>query len=194
MYYDLVRHLICCAIEFHSSHGFATVDDQPKADVRGATYDLGSQVAWLEQVKQTWLEKPDSDSGGRAPVNIIESERRRLPLALRPSDLIIDDDCPICVTSAQEAAAGIGVGFQHFDGSHMDDDFAFSLFNTREAWEEENRRVEEFNRDFDRRWKQRKARIAAGEDSEIVDAELGFGYLRQFDDEDTDASGSELSG
>jgi hypothetical protein len=194
MYYDLLRHLICCAIEFHHSRRPATIDDQLNKDLRAQTNDLESQIVRLEQIKQSWLETPDSDSGGRAPVNIIESERRRLPLALRPSDLIIDDDCPICVMSAQEAEAGIGMGFQHFDGSHMDDDFAFSSCHTRQAWEEENRRMEEFNRDFDRRWKEREARIAAGENPAIVDAALGFDYARQFDDADSDASSPELIG
>jgi len=188
MYYDLVRHLICSAIEFHQT----TADAQMRADLSAATTDLESQVFRLEHLRQTWLETPDSDAGGRAPLNIIESERRRLPLALQPRDLIIDDDCPICVMSAQDAAAGIGIGFQHFDGSHMDDDFVFSFFDTREAWQEENRRMEEFNRDFDRRWKEREARIAAGESAAIVDAELGFAYSREFGD--GDVSDSELIG
>jgi hypothetical protein len=96
--------------------------------------------------------------------------------------------------SAQDAEAGISIGFEHFDSSHMDDDFAFSSFQTREAWEEENRRMEEFNRDFDRRWKEREARIAAGEDPVIVDAALGFDYAREFDDADSEASSPELIG
>ena len=95
---------------------------------------------------------------------------------------------------AQEAAAGIGMGFQHFDGSHMDDDFAFSFFKTREEWEEENRRMEEFNRDFDRRWKEREVRIAAGESAEIVDTELGFDYAREFGDPEGGESGPRLIG
>jgi hypothetical protein len=94
--------------------------------------------------------------------------------------------------SAQDAAAGIGIGFEHFDGSHMDDDFVFSFFATREAWEEENRRMEEFNRDFNRRWQEREARIAAGESAEIVDAALGFDYSSEFGD--SDASDSKLIG
>jgi hypothetical protein len=192
LYYDLVRHLICSAIEFHQSRYSATAAEQMKADLPAAAAKLESQIVRLEHLRQTWLETPDSDAGGRAPLNIIESERRRLPLALQPSDLIIDDDCPICVMSAQDAAAGIGIGFQHFDGSHMDDDFVFSFFDTREAWEEENRRMEELNRDFDRRWKEREARIAAGESAAIVDAELGFAYSREFGD--GDVSDAELIG
>jgi hypothetical protein len=194
MYYDLVRHLICRVIETHRSGSTTVVDEEMKSDFAAANNDLESQVVRLEQIKQTWLETPDADSGGRAPLNIIESERRRLPLVLRPSDLIFDDDCPICVMSAQEAAAGIGMGFQHFDGSHMDDDFAFSFFKTREEWEEESRRMEEFNRDFDRRWQEREARIAAGENAQVVDAELGFDYASEFGDPEGDVSGPQLIG
>jgi len=126
-------------------------------------------------------------------VNIIESERCRLPLALQPSELLIDDDCPLCVMSAQEAAAGISIGFQHFDGSHMDEDFAFSFYQTREEWEEEKRRREEFDRDFNRRRKEREARIAAGENPAIVDAALGFDYASEFG-ESEDLSGPRLVG
>jgi hypothetical protein len=192
MYYDLVRYLICSAIALHQSCGFAAADEQMRTDAPAVMDNHESRVVRLEHLKQTWLETPDSDSGDRAPVNIIESERRRLPLALRPSDLIVDDDCPLCVMSAQDAAAGIGIGFQHFDGSHMDDEFVFSFFDTREAWEEENRQMEEFNRDFDRRWKEREARIAAGENPQIVDAALGFNYSREF--EDGEVGDSELIG
>jgi hypothetical protein len=184
MYYDLVRYLICCAIDFRQSHGAAEI---PAGD------DLEPQTARLEQIKQEWLETPGPDSGGRAPVNIIESERCRLPLALQPSELLIDDDCPLCVMSAQEAAAGISIGFQHFDGSHMDEDFAFSFYQTRKEWEEENRRREAFDRDFNRRWKEREARIAAGENPAIVDAALGFDYTNEFG-ESEDLGGPQLVG
>ena len=76
----------------------------------------------------------------------------------------------------------------------MDDDFAFSFFTTREEWEAENRRMEELNRDFDRRWKEREARIAAGENAQIVDTELGFDYPREFGDSEGDVSGPRLIG
>lgn len=58
---------------------------------------------------------------------------------------------------------GMGVGFWHLDGSHMDDDFAFSFYRTREEWEAENHRREEFDKEFNRRWEERQQRIARGE-------------------------------
>ncbi|MBA2703227.1 MAG: hypothetical protein H0U60_05170 [Blastocatellia bacterium] len=45
----------------------------------------------------------------------------------------------------------------------MNDDFAFSFFKTRQEWEVENRRREEFNKEFDRKWEERKQRLARGE-------------------------------
>ena len=57
----------------------------------------------------------------------------------------------------------MGPGFWHLDGSHMDDDFALSDFLTREEWEAENRRREEFNKEFNRGWEERQQRIARGE-------------------------------
>ena len=197
IYYDLVRHLIRQAFDLRQeAHREANhcIYEEVESGGRRNRDELELLVARLEKIRQTWLENPQSDSGGRAPVNIIESERRRLPLALRPSDLVVDDDCPLCAMLAQDAAAGIGIGFEHFDGSHMDEEFAFSFFDTREAWEEENRRMEEFNHDFDCRWKKREARIAAGESAEIVDVELGFDHSREFGDADCDVGDSELIG
>ena len=193
IYYDLVRNLISQALHLYlSGDGETNHNGQGKTESNEG--EIESQVARLEEIKQAWLENPQSDCGSRAPVNIIESERRRLPLVLRPGDLIIDDDCPLCVMLAQDAEAGMGVGFEHFDGSNMDDDFAFSFCRTRAEWEEENRRQEEFNRDFDRRWKEREDRIAAGENPTAVDAALGFDYAKEFGDADNDLGGPQLVG
>jgi len=201
IYYDLVRHLIhqafdlrqrACREANHPNYG--AVESGGRGNRNELVLLPELLMARLEKIKQTFLESPASNWGDRAPVNIIESERRRLPLALRPSDLIVDNDCPLCVMLAQDAAAGMGIGFEHFSGCNMDDDFAFSFFDTREEWEEENRRMEEFNRDFDRRWQEREARIAAGESAEVVDAALGFDHSREFGDPDCDVSDSELIG
>ena len=150
LYYDLVRHLICSLIDLETSvPASATVDQL---------------VDSLEQIKTNWLESPSPDLDGRVPAIIIDNERKRLPQALRPHDVVIDDDCPICRMFGDETTPlGMGVGFWHLDGSHMDDDFAFSWFKTREEWEAENRRREEFDREFDRKREERQQRIARGE-------------------------------
>ncbi|MGH9932823.1 MAG: hypothetical protein ACREA9_26775 [Pyrinomonadaceae bacterium] len=166
LYYDLVRHLICSLIELEPGAGDSATVDQ--------------SVATLEQIKTDWLESPQSDLDGRIPAIIIDNERKRLPQALRPHDMIIDDDCPVCGMFGDETSPlGMGVGFWNLDGSHMDDDFAFSSFKTREEWEAENRGREEFAREFDRKWGERQQRIARGEALEpdqFFDSEpTGFG-------------------
>jgi hypothetical protein len=124
-------------------------------------------LAQLDKIKSDWLEQPHPDYDGRIPAILIENERKRLPIALRPRDMIIDEDCPMCQMFGDETSPlGMGVGFWHLDGCNMDDDFAFSHFRTREEWEAENRRREEFNKEFDRKWKERQECIARGEEPE----------------------------
>lgn len=147
IYYDLVRHLLW------SGRG----DLSP---------DAGREVfiARLEQLKTAWLEQPQEDLDGRTPAILIDNERKRLPIALRPADMIIDEDCPVCQMFGDETTPlGMGVGFWHLDGSSMDDEFAFSFYKTREEWEAENLRREEFSKEFNRRWEERQQRLARGE-------------------------------
>lgn len=133
-----------------------TIKDNTESNIDGITC--------LEQLKTAWLEQPQRDLEGRIPAIIIENERKRLPLALRPRDMIVDEDCPMCQMFGDETTPlGMGVGFWHLDGSHMDDDFAFSSYKTRLEWEAENRRREEFDKEFNRRWEERQQRIARGE-------------------------------
>ena len=153
LYYDLMRHLICSLIKLELS----TRDNAPVEEL----------LATLERIKTDWLESPESD-GGRVPAIIIENERKRLPLALRTRDMIIDDHCPICQMFGDETSPlGMGVGFWHLDGSNMDDDFAFSSCKTREEWEAENRRRQEFNEEFNRKWDERQRKIARDEPLEF---------------------------
>jgi hypothetical protein len=161
VYYDLVRHLL-----------WTTLSCQPSPEINESA-NREAEIAQLEQIKNDWLENPQGDYGGRVPAIIIENERRRLPLALSSRDMIIDEDCELCVMSANAVAMGYGPGFWHLDGSHMDDEFAFSFCRTREEWEEENLRREEFNQEFDRRWEERQQRQARGE---LVDEEFGLDW------------------
>ena len=146
IYYDLVRLMI------HSLVG------------SGQGQEL---LARLEQIKTEWLESPQDDFDGHIPAILIDNERKRLPQALLPHDMIIDDDCPVCRAFGDETSPlGMGVGFWHLDGSNMDDDFAFSHYQKREDWEAENRRREEFALECDRKWQERQDRIARGETPE----------------------------
>jgi hypothetical protein len=152
VYYDLIRHLIGGLLNLLPSAAIQHVQD------------VEQLISTLEQMKIDWLENPQADLGGRIPAIIIDNERKRLPQALRPRDMIVDDDCPVCQMFGDETSPlGMGVGFWHLDGSHMDDEFAFSHYKTRQEWENENRRREEFNREFNRKWEERQQRIARGE-------------------------------
>lgn len=162
VYYDLVRHLLWSAL-----------NSQPTKDPNESSDHLEVEIARLEQIKNDWLDNPQDDCGGGIPAITIENERRRLPLTLSPQEMIIDEDCELCVMSANQAAMGYGPGFWHLDGSHMDDEFEFSFCRTREEWDEENRQREEFNREFDRRSKERQQRLARGES---VDEEFGLDW------------------
>jgi hypothetical protein len=149
LYYDLVRHLLYSLFELKKKVCAVEVDQL---------------IATLDQTKTEWLESPQSDLDGRIPAILIDNERRRLPQALRPRDMIVDEDCPTCGMFGDETSPlGMGVGFWHLDGSNMDDDFAFSSFKTRQEWEVENRRREEFDKEFKRKWAEREQRIAMGE-------------------------------
>ncbi len=140
--YDLVRTLITNAL-----HIQMTGSTKPE-----------ELTAQLEQQAFAWLEQPQAEYGGSIPANIIENERKRLPLAIHPRELIVDEECPVCQMMANESAMGGGPGFWHLDGSHMDDDFVFSPFRTREEWETHRREWEDFNTEFNRRWEKRQER------------------------------------
>jgi hypothetical protein len=49
-----------------------------------------------------------------------------------------------------------GPMFWGLDGSHLDDDFAFSFHRTLAEWEAEQREHEEFDRRFNEKWKERE--------------------------------------
>jgi hypothetical protein len=151
VYYDLVRLLLLSSLEHQS------LDNQSEL------FDPHAEIKWLEQIKCEWLESPQDDFDGHIPAILIDNERKRLPITLQAKDMIVDDNCEICVMSAVEIETGYGPGFWHLDGSSMDEGFAFSFCRTREEWDEENRRQEEFNLEFNRKWKEREERIARGE-------------------------------
>ncbi|HEY5838920.1 MAG TPA: hypothetical protein VIT19_07780 [Pyrinomonadaceae bacterium] len=151
IYYDLVRLLLWSSLEHQS------LDNQSEL------FDPHAEIKWLEEIKCEWLESPQGDFDGRIPAILIDNERKRLPITLQAKDMIVDDNCEICVMSAGEIETGYGPGFWHLDGSSMDEGFAFSFCRTREEWDEENRRQEEFNLEFNRKWKEREERIARGE-------------------------------
>lgn len=186
-YYDLVRHLIWSALTCHrlGNGDLSAVTVSAPPPVGDFDIDrIDAEILRLEEIKTVWLENPQRDFNGRTPANIIENERRRLPLALSRREMIIDDDCYTCVMMANDPS--MGPGFWHLDGCNMDDDFAFSFFRTREEWDEENLRREEFSREFDRKWEEREQRLARGEPEDQVDNDLFPDSEVTFQSEDDD--------
>ena len=101
---------------------------------------------------QRWLETPHE--GGSPPRFVIECCRRRVPRATGVSIVGMDEveeehhlddcDCPVCNMMAEEI---FGPSFSGYDGHHLelDGEFAFSLWETREEWKEEQCVYDEFD-------------------------------------------------
>jgi hypothetical protein len=138
-YYELVRDLLwsCCdAVQKLPP---------PTASVGLTAGDvLTDEVPRLARLREEWLAAPDPEFHGRTPRSIIYNERARLPEGVTGKEAIIDHDCPLCQMQADLP----GPMFWHLDGCNMDQDFAFSFHRTREEWDEEERRHEEFDRRF----------------------------------------------
>jgi hypothetical protein len=147
VYYDLVRHLIEKCFEYL----------QTQADI-----SANAIIEFLQEIQAFWLKIPNPDYSGRLPSRYTELERQRIPFVMSSQDVVIDADCPLCTMSEIFDTPG----FWHLDGSHMDDCFEFSFHQTREEWEAEQRRYEEFNREFERTWRERESQ-AINEESAL---------------------------
>src|SRR5205807_1328391 len=154
VYYDLVRYLLWECWE----------------RVRTAAPEIAQLKSCLEELKEEWLEQPKKDYSGRIPAIIIENERRRLPSTMSSKDVVIDEDCDICQMMGDDIRMGLGVSFWGLDGCNMDDDFAFSFLRTPEEWKADKQQWEEFNREFDRKWKEEHPQDLVDENFES----LGF--------------------
>jgi hypothetical protein len=171
VYYDLVRYLLGIATYASSNSAELTlrhVDTSVAPEkLPPVTADGSLTLAGLQHLASAWLERPD-EYDGRIPAIIIESERKRLPQAMSSQELIIDDNCECCRMLAREAEMGSPT-FWHLDGSHMEDEFAFSPYVTLQEWESEMRLREEMEMDWARRdaekrqWDDDQERLARGE-------------------------------
>lgn len=159
VYYDLVRGLLWSCREAAASR----LEPAGAADETCAAEFVQSEVPRLASLREAWLDAPDPEYNGRTPRELVHNERARIPEGSSGEALMIDCDCPLC---QMEASSG-NVAFWHLDGSHMDEDFAFSISHkTLEDWREDQRRHEE----FDRTWREREARRRLGIADEADDA------------------------
>lgn len=123
-YYDLFRHLL-----------------EKGWDRRKDGFDLRSEH--LEVLMAEWMKTPEDFC--RTPEDIIDCERKRIPLVMKAGEDIVDEDCPACVGLSEILDTP---GFWHIDGCNMDDRFEFSFCETREEWEAEQREYEEYSRNY----------------------------------------------
>jgi hypothetical protein len=158
MYFDLCRELIGAGWWWCIENELGSRDaaDRPRRQRQ--------LVAHLLDVKEQWLNSPFE--GGSPPRFIIECSRRRVPrgagvpivgMAERePQEHAIDCDCPLCNMMADGM---FGPGFACIDGHHLelDDEFAFSMHETREEWEAEQREFAEMSAAIDRKQAEREA-------------------------------------
>lgn len=128
---------------------------------------LPGEAEHLQRFRQDWLHEPDPEFHGRTPASIIDKERRRLPEKACGDEAVADPDCPCCQMMADEEQ--FGPAFMHIDGCNMDDDFAFSFHRTREEWEAERRKWDEFNREFNRKRELRKQGLLTDDDDDVFD-------------------------
>ncbi len=106
----------------------------------------------LEKIAGDWLNNPQRDFSGRIPAKIIEAERRRINLTASLHECSVDEDCEMCEMMALDFIDT--PMFWGLDGSNMEyDRFEFSFHKTLAEWEAEQKRTEEFNREFDEKYK-----------------------------------------
>lgn len=183
IYYDLVRHLLWSALlrqhlnpddiqkikygvnaEGLESKYVNADSDSISCERTVRPYDptdVEGTVKELEEFMTAWLERTQNDYDLRTPAILIDNERKRLPIAIHPREMIVDENCPTCMLLANDPS--LGVGFWHLDGSNMDDDFVFSHHRTREEWEAERLEWQAFSEKFNREWEEKQQRIARGE-------------------------------
>jgi hypothetical protein len=141
VYYDFVRNLLWSCLERAE-----TMVQEVQAKALAVGDFLTTEVPRLTVLRDAWWDEADHEFGGLSPREVVEHERTRLPERCRDHDSVIDSECPTCSMSTDLP----GPVFWHLDGCNNDSDFAFSIFfRTREEWEGEERRYQEFNRRFD---------------------------------------------
>ena len=142
MYFDLCREIIGAGWHWCQTHE-GSLTKEPLESLHAQL------IQFLGAVKEEWLKNPFEE--GAPPSFVIECDQRRVPwgagVAIEGIDIegsdsvpseqhIPDCDCPIC---AMMADGMFGVSFTSIDGHHLelDGEFAFSMVETREEWEEE---------------------------------------------------------
>lgn len=144
LYYDLVRFLLGECWERIKKEGDLNRVDEARR---------------LAKLRDAWLKNPNEELSGRVPESVIEHERRRLPEGASGAEAAVECDCPLCQMMAEDSAPY----FWGLDGAHMDEDFAFSTYPTREDWEQEQQERQRWRCEFDQQQERRKLDKEAAE-------------------------------
>jgi hypothetical protein len=137
LYYYLMRHLLSeCWQQVQSKESI----------------EIAAQSSRLKKERESWLNSSQRELNGRIPSEIIENERRRIPMVMSVKSMLLDDNCELCQMLAGETCDELGPAFWHLDGCNMDEGFVFSFHRTREEWEEEELRYQQHYEEFERKW------------------------------------------
>jgi hypothetical protein len=154
LYYRLVRRLVQTGWDAVFP---VTADADNAATPDSNRISRQELVRLLRAAQQRWMQNTEHEGlCGESPARIIDLYRRRIPWTVSPDKAIIDHDCPLCRMAFEEHSGPL---FWHLDASGFDADFAFSLYQTRDEYQEECRRMEEFHREMQQA--QRDERVAA---------------------------------
>jgi hypothetical protein len=137
MYFSLCRTLV--------TTGWAVLNEKREERASLPSEEkISLLIADLQDIKNGWMDSSYDDDV--APNIVIEYERRRVP---RGQGVVIDGfdqpganheancDCPICEMMNDGM---FGVGFVSYDGYslELDNEFAFSMYETRKEWESDS--------------------------------------------------------
>jgi len=151
VYFDLCRELIEAGWSWCSG-------EQTQPAWKQEPEFQSALVDFLRETKDEWMREPFE--GGSPPSFIVECSRRRVPRGAgvpivgmtqqQSEQHVVDCDCPICEMMADGM---FGIGFTSLDGHHLDLDgeFAFSMYETREEWQEMLQEYEDFSASMERK-------------------------------------------
>ena len=156
IYFDLCREVI--------PFGWRTLFEQPA--LRDDPHQFASM---MYQHMQQWLKEGSIEGDPTPPAEMIESSRRHMPRLADGTHL--DCECPLCrmmLDEMEDADSMFYPTFGGFDGHHLelDGEFAFSLYETREEFDEAEADFCEMSESMEREQAKRESQTARGEESE----------------------------
>lgn len=94
-------------------------------------WDLVTERSKIRKLVDDWSNQPQDDFRGRSAAQVIDMERKRIPMTLSREETIIDCDCPLCNLMADLP----GPAFWGLDGSGLPFEYPFSTFKSEDEWD-----------------------------------------------------------